>query len=332
MPAAAGDIAALCYKEHPRPAGTPLRMPARTPRKTPPRELESVLDFVRYAASRFVAAKLAFGQGTRDAVEDAMFLVCEALHLGKDHAEAFLPARLTAAERRHVFSLIEKRVRTRTPSAYLVKRAYLQDHAFHVDERAIVPRSYLAELLYGDLFMGEEQLVDRMAVRRVLDLCTGSGCLAILACDVFPGALVDAADISREALEVAAINVAQHGLADRVTLLRGDLFAPVGDAVYDVILCNPPYVDAQGMARLPREYAHEPRRALAAGADGLAIVRRILAEARAHLSDDGGLLCEIGRCRPQLEQSFPDMRFLWLDTADSSGEVFWLPAAALERG
>ena len=151
-------------------------MPAKIP-KTPPRELVTILDFVRYAASRFAEAKLAFGQGTRDAVEDAMFLVCEALRLPKDNAEAFLAARLTGPERGHVFGLIEKRVRTRTPSAYLVKRAYLQDHAFTIDERAIVPRSYLAELLYSDLFMGGEQLIDRMAVARVLDLCTGSGCL-----------------------------------------------------------------------------------------------------------------------------------------------------------
>src|SRR5436305_4992596 len=202
-------------------------MPAKIPRKSAPRELKSVLDFVRYAASRFAAAKLAFGQGTRDAVEDAMFLVCEALHLPKEHADAFLAARLTAAERRHVFGLIEKRLRTRTPAAYLVKRAYLQDHAFYVDARAIVPRSYLAELLYGELFMGEEQLVDRMAVRQVLDLCTGSGCLAILACDVFPNARVDAADLSKDALAVAAINVAEHDVAERVRLMRGGLFALV---------------------------------------------------------------------------------------------------------
>ena len=305
-------------------------MPAKTSRTTSPRELVTILDFVRYAASRFTQAKLAFGQGTRDAVEDAMFLVCEALHLPKDHAEAFLPARLTAAERARVFGLIEKRVRTRTPAAYLVKRAYLQDHTFYIDERAIVPRSYLAELLYSDLFMGEEQLVDRMALTRVLDLCTGSGCLAVLACDVFPNAQVDAVDVSKDALEVARINVAEHGLEDRVRLMRGDLFAPVADAVYDVILCNPPYVDAEGMAGLPKEYAQEPRLALAAGGDGLDVVRRILSEARAHLTDDGGLLCEIGRCRPALEMNFPNTNFLWLDTAQSSGEVFWLPAAVLE--
>ncbi|MGB9366552.1 MAG: 50S ribosomal protein L3 N(5)-glutamine methyltransferase [Xanthobacteraceae bacterium] len=304
-------------------------MPAKTS-KSPPHELVTILDFVRYAASRFTEAKLAFGQGTRDAVEDAMFLVCEALHLPKENAEAFLPARLTAAERRHVFGLIEKRVDTRTPAAYLVKRAYLQDHAFTIDERAIVPRSYLAELLYSELFTGEEQLIDRMAVTRVLDLCTGSGCLAILACEVFPNARVDAVDVSKDPLAVAKINVAEHGVEERVRLTRGDLFKPVGDSVYDIILCNPPYVDAEGMARLPKEYRHEPRLALAAGADGLDIVRRILGDARRHLSDDGGLLCEIGRCRPALEASFPETNFLWLDTAEASGEVFWLPAAALE--
>jgi ribosomal protein L3 glutamine methyltransferase len=305
-------------------------MPAKAPRKTPPRELATILDFVRYAVSRFIKAKLAFGQGTRDAVEDAMFLVCEALHLPKDQADAFLAARLTAPERRHVFDLIEKRVRTRTPAADLGKRAYLQDHAFYVDERAIVPRSYLAELLYGDLFAGEEQLVDRMAVSRVLDLCTGSGCLAILACDIFPNARVDAVDVSKDALEVAKINVEQHELGDRIRLLRGDLFKPADDAVYDIILSNPPYVDAKAMGRLPKEYLREPPLALAAGADGLDIVRRILAGARSHLNGDGGILCEIGRCRPALEESFPDTNFLWLDTAESSGEVFWLPAAALE--
>jgi ribosomal protein L3 glutamine methyltransferase len=199
-------------------------MPTKASRKIPPRELATILDFVRYAATRLAEAKLTFGQGTRDAVEDAMFLVCEALHLPKDQADAFLAARLTSAERAHVFGLIEKRARTRTPSAYLVKRAYLQDRSFYIDERAIVPRSYLAELLYGELFLGEEQVVDRMEVTRLLDLCTGSGCLAVLACDVFPNAQVDAVDISKDALAVAKINVMEHGVENRVRLLHGDLF------------------------------------------------------------------------------------------------------------
>jgi ribosomal protein L3 glutamine methyltransferase len=298
-------------------------------RKTTPRELATIIDLVRYAVSRFRAGKVVFAHGTTDPVAEAAFLVGEALHLPPERFDAFSRAHITAKERAAVLRLIEARVRTRKPAAYLVRKTYVQGVPFYVDERVIVPRSYLGELLAGDLF-GEDGLVDPDRVTRVLDLCTGSGCLAVLAALRFPAATVDAVDISRDAVAVARINVAQHGLQDRVRLLRGDLFKPAGDSVYDVILCNPPYVDAQGMARLPQEYRREPRLALAAGADGLDIVRRILREARAHLTDEGGLLCEIGRCRPALEASFPDTRFLWLDTAASSGEVFWLPAAALE--
>ncbi len=164
---------------------------------------------------------------------------------------------------------------------------------------------------------------------RVLELCTGSGCLAVLACHAFPKAHIDAVDISEEALEVAAINVAKHELQDRIRLLRGDLFAPIGGQTYDVILANPPYVTAKAVKELPKEYAHEPRLALCGGADGMDIVRRILAKAGAHLNEDGGLLCEIGRGRGVLERDYPDKDFLWLDTAQSAGEVFWLTAAAL---
>jgi ribosomal protein L3 glutamine methyltransferase len=301
-----------------------------TARNTPPRELETVLDFVRYAVTRYHEGKVAFGQGTDDPVEEAIFLVFEALGLPINRVDSFLPARLTAAERRRVFALIDKRVRKRIPAAYLVNRAYLQGIPFYIDERVIVPRSYIAELLFGDLFSGEAPLIDPASVTRVLDLCTGSGCLAILAAHIFPNAQVDAVEISKEALQVAAINVAEHGLKDRVTLLKGDLFKPVGDAVYDLIISNPPYVDARAVAALPKEFTYEPRGALAAGRDGLDIVRRILTEAPAHLSPDGGLLCEIGRGRKLLEQAYPEMDFLWLDTAESSGEVFWITAAALQ--
>jgi len=301
-----------------------------TARNSPPRELETVLDFVRYAVTRYHEGKVAFGQGTDDPVEEAIFLVFEALGLPINRVDSFLPARLTAAERRRVFALIDKRVRKRIPAAYLVNRAYLQGIPFYVDERVIVPRSYIAELLFGDLFSGEAPLIDPASVTRVLDLCTGSGCLAILAAHIFPNAQVDAVEISKEALQVAAINVADHGLKDRITLLKGDLFKPVGDAVYDLIISNPPYVDARAVAALPKEFTYEPRGALAAGRDGLDIVRRILADAPAHLSPDGGLLCEIGRGRKLLEQAYPEMDFLWLDTAESTGEVFWISAAALQ--
>ena len=304
---------------------------AKARRKAPPRELTTVLDFVRYAVTRFGEAKLAFGQNTHDAVEEAIFLVFESLGLPIDRLDPFLPARLTAAERSKIFSLIEKRIRSRVPAAYLLHCAYLQGQRFYIDERVIVPRSYLAELMVGELFNGEDPLVDPSAVNSVLELCTGSGCLAVLACHVFPNAQVDAVDISKDALAVAKINVAEHGLEDRIRLLKGDLFAPVGDAVYDIILANPPYVDAKAVAALPPEYRREPLLAHKGGADGLDIVRRILSEAGAHLAPDGGLLCEIGRGRDILERDYPDLGFLWLDTAESSGEVFWLPAEALQQ-
>ena len=299
--------------------------------KAPPRELATVLDFIRYAVTRFGEAKLAFGLGTYDAAEEAILLVGEGLRLPVDGIDPFLPARLTAAERRRIFALIEKRIRLRIPAAYLVNCAYLQGLPFYIDQRVIVPRSYLAELLFGDPFAGAAPLIDAQAVTRVLELCTGSGCLAILACKAFPNATVEAVDISQDALAVAAINVARHDLEDRITLRRGDLFAPIGNAAYDVILANPPYVAAAALAALPAEFSHEPRLALAGGADGMAIVRRIVAEAAAHLSADGGLLCEVGRGRPVLECDYPDTGFLWLDTAGSSGEVFWLAAAAMRR-
>jgi ribosomal protein L3 glutamine methyltransferase len=299
--------------------------------KTPPRELATILDFVRYAATRFVEAKVAFGQATFGAVEEAIFLVAQSLGLPVDGIDPFLPAQMTSAERRRAFALIEERIRLRMPAAYLLNCAYLQGLPFYIDKRVIVPRSYLAELLHSDLFKGEGPLIDADAVTRVLELCTGSGCLAVLACNTFPNAHVDAVDISDKALEVAAINVAKHDLQDRITLLRGDLFAPIGKGGYDIILANPPYVTAKSIKELPAEYKHEPRLALAGGEDGMDIVRRILGEAGAHLSEDGGFLCEIGRGRGVLERDYPDADFLWLDTAESSGEVFWLPAASLQE-
>ncbi len=302
-----------------------------TSSKSPPRELATILDFIRYAATRFAGAKLAYGQGTFDPVEEATFLVAEALGLPVDGIDPFLPARLTAAEGRRIFLLIEKRIRQRLPAAYLLNCAYLQRTRFYIDKRVIVPRSYLAELLYSNLFKGDAPLVDAAAVTRVLELCTGSGCLAVLACDIFPKARVDAIDISDAALEIAAINVSEHDLKDRITLLKGDLFEPIGDTTYDIILANPPYVTAKAVAELPAEYSHEPRLALAGGADGMDIVRRILAEACAHLNEDGGLLCEVGRGRAVLERDYPEKDFLWLDTAQSSGEVFWVPAPALQE-
>jgi ribosomal protein L3 glutamine methyltransferase len=300
------------------------KAPPRLPR---PGELITILDFVRFAATAFNRAKLTFAHGTDDAVGDAVLLVCGALHLAPTDFDAFAAARLSADERRRLFDLIEARTRTRRPVAYLVNRVYQRGVPFYVDPRVIVPRSYVGEILDGELFDGGElSLVDPSAVERVLDLCTGSGCLAILAAMRFPNAKVDAVDISSDALAVAAINVAEHGLQDRVSLLHGDLFAPTGATRYDLIVTNPPYVDAAGMAGLPPECRHEPALALDGGDDGIAIVRRILGAAAAHVTPGGGLLCEVGRGRATLERAFPRTRFLWIDTEASAGEVFWLGA------
>jgi ribosomal protein L3 glutamine methyltransferase len=301
-------------------------------------ELRTLLDFVRYAVSRFVAAKLVFAHGTTDPVAEAAFLVCETLHLHPDHYETFATARVTAAEAKAILAVIARRIATRKPAAYLVNKIYMRGLPFYVDERTIVPRSFIGELLdshFGgqgseaDDDHGGSLIDDPLEVENVLDLCTGSGCLAILASRSFPNAAVDAVDISKDALEVAARNVADYGLGDRVTLHRGDLFKPLGGKRYDLIITNPPYVDAQGMAELPRECRAEPKLAFDGGPDGLDIVRHILQQAGQHLTPRGGLLCEIGRGRELLEAAFPKMSLLWLDTEDSDGEVFWIAAADL---
>jgi ribosomal protein L3 glutamine methyltransferase len=301
--------------------------------KVPSGELVTLLDFVRYAVSRFVEAKLVFAHGTTDPVAEAAFLVCETLHLHPDQFETFATARVTAAEAKAILEVIARRVTSRKPAAYLVNKIYMRGLPFYVDERTIVPRSFIGELL--DSHFGSESdeggsLIDDPAgVESVLDLCTGSGCLAVLASRRFPNARVDAVDISASALEVAARNVAGYGLEDRVTLHRGDLFQPLGNMRYDLIISNPPYVDARGMAELPRECRSEPKLAFDGGADGLDLVRRILKEAKRHLTPQGGLLCEIGRGRERLEAAFPQLPLLWLDTEEADGEVFWIAAADL---
>jgi ribosomal protein L3 glutamine methyltransferase len=296
-------------------------------------ELVTLLDFVRHAVSRFVEAKLVFAHGTPDPVAEAAFLVCETLHLAPDQFETFATARVTAREAEQILEVIGCRIATRKPAAYLVNKIYLRGLPFYVDERVIVPRSFIGELLEqhfsGDSDQGGSLIDDPLSVERVLDLCTGSGCLAILASRNFPNAQIDAVDISRDALEVAARNVADYGLQDRVRLHRGDLFKPLREARYDLIISNPPYVDAEGMAGLPRECRAEPKLAFDGGADGLDLVRRILDEAGRHLTPQGGLLCEIGRGRERLEAAFPQLPLLWLDTEDSQGEVFWIRAADL---
>ena len=299
-------------------------------------ELLTLLDFVRYAVSRFVEAELVFAHGTTDPVAEAAFLVCESLHLHPDQFESFANARVTAAEGKKILELIARRVTTRKPAAYLVNKIYMRGLPFYVDERTIVPRSFIGELLDAH-FAGETDdedaggslIDDPASIETVLDLCTGSGCLAILASRNFPNAQIDAVDISKDALEVAARNVGDYELEDRIELHRGDLFAPLKGKRYDLIISNPPYVNADGMAALPRECRTEPKLAFDGGPDGLDIIRRILDEAADHLTPQGGLLCEIGRGRGPLEEAFPQLSLLWLDTEESDGEVFWIAAADL---
>lgn len=297
-------------------------------------ELRTVRDFVRYAVSRFNAANLSFGHGTTSALDEAAFIMLEGLHLPVDDLSPWLDARLTRAERDHLTDLIDRRCLTREPAAYLLGRTYIRSVPFKSDRRAIVPRSFIGELMASDLFGGAgfSLIEDPEAVGRVLDLCTGSGCLAILAAMFFPNAQVDAVDISASALSLAAENVAEHEMGDRVSLIEGDLFGPLTGRLYDLIITNPPYVDAEAMAALPPEYRHEPTLAFDGGPDGLDIVRRILNQAPAHLTGRGGIICEIGTGKEILEAEYPDLPFLWLDTEDSEGEVFWLTARDLGAG
>ena len=285
---------------------------------------------MQFAAARFAAAKLVFAHGTTDPMAEAAFLVAEALHLVPDRVEEVAAARVGRREGNAILDLIDARIATRKPAAYLVQKIYQRGVAFFIDERAIVPRSYIGEILDSELFAGGTgALADPASLARVLDLCTGSGCLAVLAAMRFPNASVDAVDISADALAVAAQNVAAHGLASRITLHRGNLFAPLGGTRYDLIIANPPYVDAAGMAALPPECRHEPPLALDGGPDGIAIVRQIIDNAGQHLARNAGLLCEIGRNRPVLQEAYPDTSFLWLDTEETSEEVFWLDAVQL---
>ncbi|KDC63098.1 50S ribosomal protein L3 N(5)-glutamine methyltransferase [Bordetella bronchiseptica] len=284
-------------------------------------ELQTLRDLIRYAVSRLNAARVALGHGSDNAWDEAVYLVLHGLHLPPDTLDPFLDARVLPSERGRVLDLIDRRVTERLPAAYLTGEAWLRGHRFHVDRRVIVPRSPIAELLDEGL---APWVRDPLQVERALDMCTGSGCLAILAALAFPVAQVDAVDVSSDALEVAARNVAEYGLQDRLTLRQGNLFEALPAAAYDVIVCNPPYVNQASMDALPQEYRHEPALALAGGADGMDLVRRILAAAPGYLSADGVLVLEIGHERDHFEAAFPDLQPVWLDTAESSDQILLL--------
>jgi len=289
-------------------------------------ELGSIRDLIRFAVTRFSRAPLFFGHGQPDAFDEACFLVLRHLRLPLDRTDFFLDARLSHDEVQDLLGLIDRRVEQRLPAAYLIGEAWLQGYRFSVDARVIVPRSFIAELLKEDL---APWIADAGAVTSILDLCTGSACLAIIAADAFPNARVDAVDLSAEALQVAAQNVDEYGLQERIRLHRSDLFAALPSQRYDLILCNPPYVTELAMSRLPGEYLHEPAAALVAGPDGLDIVRRVMAAAPQYLSPDGLLVVEVGDGRAEVERQFPHLPFTWASTSGGDDMVFVIGAQDL---
>jgi ribosomal protein L3 glutamine methyltransferase len=290
-------------------------------------ELQTVRDWLRYAVSRFNAAGLFFGHGSSNAFDEAAYLILHTLHLPLDRLEPFLDARLLPAEMKQIAQMLERRVGERLPAPYLTHEAWLQGYRFYVDERVIVPRSFLAPMILEQL---QPWLAEPENVFQALDLCTGSGCLAILLAESFPEAEVDAVDLSPDALDVARRNVADYGLDAQITLYQGDLFAPLAGKTYDLIVSNPPYVNADSVAALPAEYRHEPVLALGSGADGLDATRIILRDAARHLNPGGLLAVEIGHNRAELEAAFPDLALTWPEIEGGADTVFIITREQLQ--
>lgn len=286
----------------------------------------TVLNLIEAAARQLEAAGVAYGHGTTNAFDEAAWLVLWRLGLPLDDLDSVANRPVEPADQAQVATLLEARISTRKPAAYLTHEAWLQGVPFYVDERAIVPRSFIAELLADgtiDAWLGEH-------TKRVLDLCTGNGSLAVLAAMTWPEVTVDGADLSADALAVARINVEKHGLQDRITLLQSDGLSQVRGP-YDLILCNPPYVNAQSMAALPAEYRAEPELALAGGADGMDFIRRLLREAPAQMSEHAVLVLEIGNERPYFEAAFPHLEVAWLETSAGEDQVLLITREALEH-
>lgn len=285
-------------------------------------ELKTIRDFIRYATSEFNKAGLFYGHGTDNAWDEAVALVLHTAHLKHDINPAVLDANLTSDERTTLFALIHKRSKDRIPLPYLTNEAWFLGHSYYVDERVLIPRSPIAELLENQFapFIQEDD------VHQILDLCTGSGCIAIGCAQMFSGATVDAVDISADALAVAKINVSKHHMEDQVNLIQSDLFQQIAPKKYDIIVSNPPYVDAIDMAGLPNEYKQEPALALAAGDDGLDLAKRILRDASKYLQPHGILVIEVGNSEVALAAQYPDIPFTWLEFEHGGGGVFLLTA------
>jgi ribosomal protein L3 glutamine methyltransferase len=295
----------------------------------PLHELATLRDWLRWAVSRFNESGLTFGHGTTNAYDEAAYLLLHALHLPLDRLEPFLDAHLPQGERERLAQLFARRIDGRVPAAYLTREAWLGEFRFYVDERVLIPRSFIAALLPDGLapFVGAAD-----GVTTALDLCTGSGCLAILLAHAYPNADIDASDVSSDALTVAQRNVSDYGLADRINLIRSDLFANLPEKSYDVIISNPPYVTAHAMEALPPEYRREPKLALAGGDDGMDAVRVIVHDAPRFLSPQGVLVVEVGNNRDAAEAAFPRLPFTWLDVPEAEDAVFVLRREEIVAG
>lgn len=281
--------------------------------------LRTLRDVLRFAVTRFNESNLSYGHGQANAFEEASFIILRALKLPLDKLEFFADAYLTHAEINALLQMIDRRVKKRVPAAYLLNEAWLMGYQFYVDENVIIPRSFIGELLRDDL---QPWVEDPEAVTDILDLCTGSGCLAVMAADTFPNAKVDAVDVSAEALQVARRNVDDYQFGDRITLIKSDLFEALNTKRYDIILSNPPYVTDEAMAKLPKEYQHEPKVALAGGGDGMAVVKQIVRQARGHLKRGGLLFVEVGDGRAEVERVLGDIPLTWLTTSAGDDMIF----------
>jgi ribosomal protein L3 glutamine methyltransferase len=285
-------------------------------------------DLLRYAVTRFNTAKLFFGHGSAEALDEAAYLILHTLKLPLDKLDPFLDARLLPEEVAQVLAVIERRATERVPAAYITNEAWLGTYAFYVDERVIVPRSFIAELIPQQF---SPWIEDPYAVENVLELCTGSGCLAIMMADAFPNAVVDAVDISPDAIAVAETNIRGYSLEGRVNPIQSDLYQNVPFKKYDMIITNPPYVNSDSMSRLPVEYLKEPQIALDGGADGMDLVRKIVAGAAERLTPNGILMVEIGNERDYAEAAFGHLGLTWLTTSAGDDMVFLLTAEQLQH-
>ena len=290
-------------------------------------ELFTIRDWLRFAVSQFEASDIFYGHGTDNAYDEAVWLIMSGLHLPHDTLNNFLDAKLTSDERVKLAGFIEQRISKHTPTAYLLKEAWLQGYKFYVDERVLIPRSFIAELLVND---GLQPWIEYPElVTSAADICTGSGCLGVLLADAFPDASIDVVDISPDAIDVCNINIANYGLQDRVSAIKSDMFSALKGKQYDLIISNPPYVDAPSMAELPAEYRNEPQLALGSGVAGLDHTHTILREAANYLNEDGILIVEIGHNRDALLEAYPDLPFTWLEVSSGDEFVFLLTKSQL---